>query len=90
MGLLADDIYGYGSTLGEIDKPVVDHTGLQGRFDYSLDLPARMISLIPKPPNPDDPPKGMLLPNAVREQLERSTGRVRRLIVDHVERHSDN
>lgn len=94
MGLLADDIYAYGSPLGELDKPVVDQTGLQGRFDYILELPAGIISMIPKPPNPDDPPKGTPLLNAVREQLglklERSRGELRTLIIDHVERPSDN
>lgn len=94
MGLLADDVYAYGSPLGELNKPVVDRTGLQGRFDYILQLPAGMISLIPKPPNPDDPPKGTPLLNAVREQLglklERSRGEVRTLIVDHVERPAEN
>ena len=94
MGLLADDIYAYGSPLGELDKPVVDRTGLQGRFDFILELPAGIISLIPKPPDPDDPPKGTPLLNAVREQLglklERSRGEVRTLIIDHVERPADN
>ncbi len=50
--------------------------------------------MIPKPPNPDDPPKGTPLLNAVREQLglklERSRGELRTLIIDHVERPSDN
>jgi uncharacterized protein (TIGR03435 family) len=40
MGLLAQDIYAYGSRLGELDKPVVDQTGLQGRFDFIMELPA--------------------------------------------------
>jgi hypothetical protein len=44
--------------LGELDKPVVDRTGLIGMFDFMVELPAGMISLLPKPPNPDDPPKG--------------------------------
>ena len=41
MGLLASDIYSYGSLSGEVDKPVVDQTGLEGKFDYILELPAR-------------------------------------------------
>lgn len=94
MELLAEDVYAYGSPLGELDKPVVDQTGLRGRFDYILELPAGMISLFPTPPNPDDPPKGTPLLNAVREQLglklERSRGEVRTLIIDHVERPSEN
>jgi bla regulator protein blaR1 len=95
--LLAQDIYGYGSRLGELGKPVVDQTGLKGPFDFTMELPAGMISLFPKPPNPDDPspdPKGTPFLNAVREQLglklERSRGEVRTLIIDHVEKPSEN
>jgi uncharacterized protein (TIGR03435 family) len=97
MSLLAQDIYSYGSRLGELDKPVVDQTGLEGRFDYVMELPAGIISLFPKPPNPDDPvadPKGTPVLNAVREQLglklERSRGEVRTLIIDDVEKPSKN
>jgi len=94
MALLAQDIYGYASRPGEIDKPVVDRTGLQGTFDFVLELAPGMISLIPKPPNPDDPPKGTPILNAVREQLglklERSRGEIRTLIIDHIERPSEN
>jgi uncharacterized protein (TIGR03435 family) len=97
MGLLASDIYGLGSLSGEVDKPVVDQTGLQGMFDYIIELPAGTISLFPKPPNPDNPspdPKGTPLLNAVREQLGlklvRSRGEVRTLIIDRVERPSEN
>jgi bla regulator protein blaR1 len=97
MALLAQDIYAQASRLGELDKPVVDQTGLEGRFDFILELPAGVISLFPKPPNPDDPspdPKGRVFLNAVREQLGlklvRSRGEIRTLIIDHVERPSDN
>jgi bla regulator protein blaR1 len=59
-----------------------------------VELPGGMLSLGPKPPNPDDPPKGTPFLNAVREQLglklERSRGEVRTLIIDHVERPSQN
>jgi len=97
MRLLASDVYGLGSRLGEIDKPVVDQTGLEGRFDYILELPAGIISFFPKPPNPDNPltdPKGTPFLNAIREQLGlklvRSRGDIRTLIIDHVERPSQN
>ena len=39
MGLFANDIYGLGSLSGEVDKPVVDQTGLEGTYDYVLELP---------------------------------------------------
>jgi bla regulator protein BlaR1 len=97
MGSLAHDLYNYGPLIGAIDKPVIDQTGLEGRFDFTLELPAGMITLFPKPPNPDDPPpepKGPLFLNAVREQLGlklmRSRGEIRTLIIDHVERASEN
>jgi bla regulator protein blaR1 len=82
---------------GELDKPVVDQTGLEGRFDYILELPAGIISLIPKPPNPDNPladPKGTPVLNAVRGQLGlklvRWRGEIRTMIIDHLERPSEN
>jgi bla regulator protein BlaR1 len=95
MELLARDLYGLGFGTGELDKPVVDQTGLQGRFDFKLELPPGMLSLgPPKPPNPDDPPKGTPFLNALRDQLGlklmRSRGEVRMLIIDHVEKPSEN
>jgi uncharacterized protein (TIGR03435 family) len=68
--------------------------GLQGRFDFILELPGGMISLGPRPPNPDDPAPEPILLKALREQLglklERSKGEVRTMIIDHVERPSEN
>ena len=97
MELLALDIYQYGSRFGGVDKPVVDQTGLKGRFDFLLELPAGMFSFSLKPPNPDDPPpepKGPPFLNAVREQLGlklvRSRVEIRTLIIDHVEKPSEN
>jgi bla regulator protein blaR1 len=91
IGLLASAIYN--PQLG-IDKPVVDQTGLQGRFDFILQLPAGMISLGPRLPNPDDPPPEPIVLKALREQLGlklvRSMGPIRTLIIDHVERPSEN
>lgn len=77
-----------------IDQPVVDRTGLPGRFDFILELPAGMITLGPKPPNPDDPSPEPIFRKALREQLglklERSRGMIRTLIIDHVEPPSQN
>ena len=91
MGLLANNIF---NPQFGIDQPVVDQTGLQGRFDFVLELPAGMISLGPKPPNPDDLPPEPIFLKALREQLGlklvRSRGEVRTLIIDHVERPSEN
>lgn len=92
--LIADSVSAYGSLLGELDKPVADRTGLKGTFDFMIELPPGMISLIPTPPNPDDPPKGTPFLDAVRKQLglklERSRGDVRTFIIDHIEQPSEN
>jgi uncharacterized protein (TIGR03435 family) len=97
IGLIADDISSYGSLAGEVDKPVVDQTGLKGKFDFTLELPARFFNIFPGPPNPDHPPsdpKGTSFLNAVREQLGlrlvSSKGAIRTLVIDHVERPSEN
>jgi bla regulator protein BlaR1 len=91
MGLLAKNLY---NPQFGVDQPVVDQTGLPGRFDFILELPAGMISLGPKPPNPDDAPPQPIFLKALREQLGlklvRSRGEVRRLIIDHIQRPSNN
>jgi len=92
--LIANNVYAYGFLAGEIDKPVVDHTGLTGTFDWVLELPAGIITLIPKPPSPDDPPKGTFFIDALRKQLGlklvSSNGAIRTLVIDHIERPSEN
>ena len=88
MRLLANNLY---NPQFGVDRPVVDQTGLEGRFDYMLELPAGIISLGAKPPNPDALSSFL---SALREQLglklERSRGAVRMLIIDHVEPASQN
>jgi bla regulator protein blaR1 len=88
--LLADAIYSTGVLAEEIDKPVVDQTGLNGRFDFTVEyLPG--INVYSETPPPDSP--GPLL-SAVRGQLglrlTPSIGTVKTLIIDHVEKPSEN
>jgi bla regulator protein blaR1 len=91
IGLLASAIY---NPQFGLDKAVVDQTALKGRFDFILELPAGMISLGPRPPNPDDAPPEPIFRKALREQLGlklvQSRGEVPMLIIDHVERPSEN
>jgi bla regulator protein blaR1 len=93
----AGAIHNLGSLTGEIDKPVVDQTGLKGRYDFRLDLPAGIMSFSVAPPNSDAPPadpKGTPFLNALREQLGlklvSSKGPIRKLVIDHVEPPSAN
>ena len=96
MPSLANLIYVLGSRAGEVDKPVVDRTGLAERFDYTIVYtPGENGS--PGPPDPDAPPpdpQGTPFLNAVRQQLglrlESAKGSIRSLVVDHVEKPSAN
>jgi uncharacterized protein (TIGR03435 family) len=76
-----------------LDRPVVDQTGLSGRYDFDLEF-APDESLwggnVPRPENSDKP--GLF--RAVQEQLglrlEATRGPVDALIIDRIERPSEN
>jgi uncharacterized protein (TIGR03435 family) len=87
MALIADAI----SRSHDVDRLVVDQTGLPGTFDFTLDYTAEA----PAPPNGAPPdPQGTSFLSALREQLGLklvpTTAPVRMLVVDHVERPSAN
>jgi uncharacterized protein (TIGR03435 family) len=90
MQLLADAI----SPWLFLDKPVVDQTGLNGTFDFTVEF---TNDRSPGPPSPDAPPpgpRGTSLLNAVREQLGlklvSSKAPIRTIVIDRVERPSEN
>jgi uncharacterized protein (TIGR03435 family) len=94
--LLARDIGSLGALSGEVDKPVVDRTGLNDRFDYVLEWSGRMLAMLPPgtpPPPPSDTP-GTTFLQAVREQLGLklvpSRAAIRTIVIDHVEMPSEN
>jgi bla regulator protein BlaR1 len=95
--LLARDISSMGSLSGEVDKPVVDRTGLNERVDYILEWNGRPPGMPPPPPGaaaaaPDTP--GTTFLQAVREQLGLklvpSRAPIRTIVIDHVEMPSEN
>src|SRR5215469_14542298 len=77
MPLLAGVIYTYGATAGEVDRRVVDQTGLSGKFDFTVEYAPGEGDRLgrprpPSPPNPDgqaSEPQGASFLKAVREQL---------------------
>jgi len=98
---LASSISAYGLWAGEVDKPVVDRTGLSGRFDFTIEYardPARSVFFgVGGPPRVDAPQgdlQGPTFLEAVRKQLGLklvpSKGPVETLIIDHVEKPSEN
>jgi uncharacterized protein (TIGR03435 family) len=76
-----------------LDRPVIDQTGLSGRYDFDLEfVPDESLwgGAFPRPSNSDKP--GLF--EAVREQLglrlEAAKGPVEMLVIDRVERPSEN
>jgi uncharacterized protein (TIGR03435 family) len=98
MASLASAIYSYGMMAGEVDKPVVDKTGLDGKFDFTIEyMPGEGDQFVRSgPPNPDAPMtgQGTAFLRAVREQLGlklgSSKGPIRMLVIDYIERPSEN
>ena len=87
MATIATTIVGFGTNL---DRPVVDQTGLGGTFDFSLEW-------TPEPsPGADVQAdvSGPTLSEALNEQLglklEPRTGPVDVLVIDHIEEPSPN
>lgn len=85
--------------------PVLDNTGLKGNYDIALKFtpenfggsPGAAPSGVPNgatPPDPSTDPVGPSLPVAVQEQLglklEKGKGQVEIIVIDHVEKASDN
>jgi bla regulator protein blaR1 len=97
---LAISIGADGSFAGEVDKPVVDRTGLSGSFDFTMEYAAdpRSSPFFGLAPPKTDAPLGDLqgpsFLEAVRKQLGLrlvpDKGPVETLVVDHVERPSEN
>jgi uncharacterized protein (TIGR03435 family) len=82
-----------------LDRPVVDRTGLQGRFDFTLTWTpddSQFRSFGPRPPAPATPdpnaPPGLF--TAIQEQLglrlERANAPVDVIVIDRVEKPSEN
>jgi bla regulator protein blaR1 len=82
---------------GQVGRPVLDQTGIQGQFDFSMDWTPDETS--PRRPGDNDAPgapdpAGPSLFSALREQLglklEATKGPVEILVVDHAEKASEN
>ncbi len=82
---------------GALDRPVVDKTGLPGRYDFSLDWAPDENDFFgmmrSRPPVPDDSGLQGIF-TAVQQQLglklESTKGEVESFIIDRAERPSEN
>jgi bla regulator protein blaR1 len=105
MATAAGTFYNYGSMGVEIDRPVVDQTGLEGTFDFVVEYrPVNNNGIPAAVRQASDAPSGAAAPSgefggtpfvdALRKQLGlklvRTTAPVRVLVIDYVERPSEN
>jgi bla regulator protein blaR1 len=104
MASMAEFIYTQGNGVGEVERPVVDKTGLQGRFDFTVEFSMgdngplqRLLSRLPSTQTAASPPRepsGSNFLEAVRKQLglklAPEKGAIEVLVVDHIEPPSEN
>ena len=91
MARIADAIYSSGSVNGEIDKPVIDRTGLTGTFDVDLAwAPETISSGDGTPPvavtNSNAPSLFTALQEQLGLKLESTKTSTNVLVIDRVER----
>jgi uncharacterized protein (TIGR03435 family) len=96
-----------GASLGEfaqllsvfLDRPVIDKSGLAGRFNIHLEFSADDVTpgitnapfaAAPAAPDPNRPPIFTAIQEQLGLRLQAATGPVESLVIDHVERPSAN
>jgi uncharacterized protein (TIGR03435 family) len=81
-------------SMGQLARPVVDETGLSGRFDFTLEWSPETNGVPPASGEPVPDPQGPSFQAALREQLglklESTKAPLRILVIDRVERPSQN
>jgi len=86
MGYLADWLV----PLGNLDRPVFDQTKLSGTFDLTMDLPDFPPPGATTQPDSSAPTFLEVLQDELGVKLDRQTGAVDVLVIDHVEEPTPN
>lgn len=90
LELIANFVGNMGGSMGEISRPVVDQTGLSGKWDFTLEVAMPFGGAKPDAPAPE----GSTLLEALQDQLgiklKATQALLRAPLVDHVERPSEN
>ena len=85
MALIASTM----SAMGNLDRPVLDRTGLTGGFDFTMEWTPQISGPLPPNTNFTPDPNGPTFLEALKEQLgfklDSATGPVDVLVVDHIE-----
>jgi uncharacterized protein (TIGR03435 family) len=76
-----------------LDRPVLDRTGLSGRYDFDLEFAPDdrlWAGILPRPENSDLPDLFKAVQEQLGLQLEATKGQVDALVIDRIERPSAN
>ena len=76
-----------------LDRPIVDKTGLAGRYDFDLEFaPDERLwgGILKRPENSDKPDLFKALEEQIGLRLESTTGAVDRIVIDAIERPTAN
>lgn len=91
LALLANSMAGWPS---DLDRPVLDRTGLNGLFDFTLEWTPQLNGSLPPgatfQPDADGPTFLEALKDQLGLKLESQTGPVDVLVLDHIERPTEN
>jgi len=89
-----DSVLGSLSGITGLGRPLIDRTGLSGRFDFTLDWAAESGPSPPDSSGAASNPTGPTAAHALRDQLgfrlESARGPVQILVIDRVDRPSEN
>jgi uncharacterized protein (TIGR03435 family) len=80
--------------LSGVDRPVIDKTGLPGKYDFFIEFTPELNGPLPPGVTFQPDPNGPTFQEAMKEQLgmklESQTGSVQAIVIDHVEEPSEN
>jgi uncharacterized protein (TIGR03435 family) len=80
-----------GETLaGQFGHPVVDKTGLKGKYDFTVHYHDTRLSDRTADDQDPTPPLDMAIQDQLRLKLEPSKGPIQLLVIDHIEKPSEN
>jgi uncharacterized protein (TIGR03435 family) len=85
MGFVANQL----SAIGQLERPVIDRTGLTGNFDFALEWVSERAGADPEP-DPSGPTFLEALKDQLGIKLESEKGPAEVIILDHVEHPSEN
>jgi uncharacterized protein (TIGR03435 family) len=90
MSQIISTLAGFGNAAGNLNRPLLDRTGLSGTFDFSFEWTPQQNTERAGPAGEPGPAFLEALKDELGLKLEPQTGPVDALVIDHVEEPSSN